>query len=58
MKRGVVTHVHRRRPRHCPVLRGVEVSKETLPLGLLSKPTRYLFFTGKGGVGKTSLSCA
>lgn len=21
-------------------------------------PTRYLFFTGKGGVGKTSLSCA
>ncbi|MFP3541766.1 ArsA-related P-loop ATPase, partial [Pseudomonas sp. SIMBA_044] len=20
--------------------------------------TRYLFFTGKGGVGKTSLSCA
>jgi arsenite-transporting ATPase len=27
-------------------------------LGLLSKPTRYMFFTGKGGVGKTSLSCA
>jgi len=26
----------------------------TLPL----HPTRYLFFTGKGGVGKTSLSCA
>ncbi len=23
-----------------------------------SKTTRYLFFTGKGGVGKTSLSCA
>ena len=31
---------------------------ETLPLGLLKKPTRYLFFTGKGGVGKTSLACA
>ena len=26
--------------------------------GLLSAPTRYLFFTGKGGVGKTSLSAA
>ncbi|MCZ8179071.1 MAG: arsenical pump-driving ATPase [Rhizobium sp.] len=25
---------------------------------LLHKPTRHLFFTGKGGVGKTSLSCA
>ena len=27
-------------------------------IGLLSQPTRYLFFTGKGGVGKTSLSTA
>ncbi|MFN4208521.1 MAG: arsenical pump-driving ATPase [Agrobacterium albertimagni] len=27
-------------------------------LKLLNKPTRHLFFTGKGGVGKTSLSCA
>lgn len=25
---------------------------------LLAVPTRFLFFTGKGGVGKTSLSCA
>ena len=28
------------------------------PLGLLNQPTRHLFFTGKGGVGKTSLSTA
>lgn len=26
--------------------------------GLLDDPARFLFFTGKGGVGKTSLSCA
>lgn len=25
---------------------------------LVPQPTRYLFFTGKGGVGKTSLACA
>ncbi len=25
---------------------------------LLKNPTRYLFFTGKGGVGKTSVACA
>ena len=24
----------------------------------LESPTRFLFFTGKGGVGKTSLACA
>jgi arsenite-transporting ATPase len=29
-----------------------------LPMNLLPQPTRYLFFTGKGGVGKTSLSAA
>ncbi len=28
------------------------------PLGLLAHPTRFLFFTGKGGVGKTSVACA
>jgi arsenite/tail-anchored protein-transporting ATPase len=27
-------------------------------MDLLNLPTRYLFFTGKGGVGKTALSCA
>lgn len=27
-------------------------------VGLLAHPTRHLFFTGKGGVGKTSLACA
>jgi arsenite/tail-anchored protein-transporting ATPase len=27
-------------------------------MDFLLKPTRFLFFTGKGGVGKTSLSCA
>ncbi|MRR12641.1 arsenical pump-driving ATPase, partial [bacterium] len=27
-------------------------------LGFLEAPTRFLLFTGKGGVGKTSLACA
>ena len=30
----------------------------TVTLDLLAQPTRFLFFTGKGGVGKTSLSTA
>ncbi len=30
----------------------------TVTLGLLAQPTRFLFFTGKGGVGKTSLATA
>ena len=34
-------------------------SAREMSLGqLLEKPTRFLFFTGKGGVGKTSLACA
>lgn len=28
------------------------------PPGFLVAPTRFLFFTGKGGVGKTSIACA
>lgn len=27
-------------------------------MNFITSPTRYLFFTGKGGVGKTSLACA
>ena len=30
----------------------------SIALGLLAAPTRHLFFTGKGGVGKTTLACA
>ena len=29
-----------------------------LIMDFVTSPTRYLFFTGKGGVGKTSLACA
>src|ERR1019366_1133371 len=28
------------------------------PPGFLADPPRFLFFTGKGGVGKTSIACA
>ena len=27
-------------------------------MNFLQKPPRFLFFTGKGGVGKTSIACA
>ncbi len=27
-------------------------------MSMIDNPTRYLFYTGKGGVGKTSLSSA
>ena len=35
-----------------------DLHASTVTLGLLARPTRFLFFTGKGGVGKTSLSTA
>jgi arsenite-transporting ATPase len=35
-----------------------KVARWLSPLKLLHQPTRHLFFTGKGGVGKTSLSTA
>ena len=31
---------------------------ERAPMRFLDQPPRFLFFTGKGGAGKTSLSCA
>ncbi len=44
---------------HAPPSHGsVQSSLEPASIGFLSQPTRYLFFTGKGGVGKTSLSTA
>jgi len=37
----------------------IQPAQSTLPLlALLASATRFLFFTGKGGVGKTSLSAA
>lgn len=41
-------------PSHAEVQAWLKVG----PLGFLNFPTRHLFFTGKGGVGKTSLSTA
>lgn len=36
----------------------IQVWLKPKPLDLLNQPTKHLFFTGKGGVGKTSLSTA
>ena len=33
-------------------------AEASIPLGILQNPTRFMFFTGKGGVGKTTLACA
>ena len=41
-----------------PAHQKVEAWLKPPPLDLLGHPTRHLFFTGKGGVGKTSLSTA
>jgi arsenite-transporting ATPase len=40
-----------------PPWHAVRMNTPTLP-GFATNPTRFLFFTGKGGVGKTSLSTA
>jgi len=34
------------------------LTMDTLDLQFLTDPPRFLFFTGKGGVGKTSIACA
>jgi len=36
----------------------MNISAEQTLARFLESPTRFLFFTGKGGVGKTSLACA
>nr|WP_315489714.1 arsenical pump-driving ATPase [uncultured Rhodoferax sp.] len=41
-----------------PAHQTVEAWLRPQRLGMLSHPTRHLFFTGKGGVGKTSVSTA
>ncbi len=50
-------------PACCPAVSGgtkevKEASDEQSLACFLKAPTRFLFFTGKGGVGKTSLACA
>jgi arsenite/tail-anchored protein-transporting ATPase len=44
-------------PEHRAVCHADRMNTPTLP-GFATAPTRFLFFTGKGGVGKTSLSTA
>jgi len=41
-----------------PSHEAVQAWFKTLSVGFIGRPTRHLFFTGKGGVGKTSLSTA
>jgi arsenite/tail-anchored protein-transporting ATPase len=36
----------------------MSISTEQYLTRFLESPTRFLFFTGKGGVGKTPLACA
>lgn len=50
---GVIVHIG-----GIPSHKKVETWFRPAPLDLLAHPTRHLFFTGKGGVGKTSLSTA
>lgn len=42
----------------CQNQAAVVAPAETSLLRFLDQPSRFLFFTGKGGVGKTSLACA
>ncbi|RZL35318.1 MAG: arsenical pump-driving ATPase [Rubrivivax sp.] len=41
-----------------PSQQAVQAWLQPAGIGFLNRPTRHLFFTGKGGVGKTSLSTA
>ncbi|HRH29271.1 MAG TPA: TRC40/GET3/ArsA family transport-energizing ATPase, partial [Aquabacterium sp.] len=45
-------------PSHEEVLSWLQPQPQPRTLRFLGQPTRHLFFTGKGGVGKTSLSTA
>lgn len=45
-------------PAHEAVQAWLRPHNAPLPMAFLQHPTRHLFFTGKGGVGKTSLSTA
>jgi len=45
-------------PSHEEVQAWLKPQTQHQPLGFLMHPTRHLLFTGKGGVGKTSLSTA
>ncbi len=47
--------VHSRR---LPTHEAAQAWLKPVTIGFLNHPTRYLFFTGKGGVGETSLSTA
>jgi hypothetical protein len=43
-------------PKHLLLWRPLLLNKD--PMHFLTQPPRFLFFTGKGGVGKTSIACA
>lgn len=43
---------------HTPRMNDKKSPPPAATLSLLKDPPRFLFFTGKGGVGTTSLACA